>query len=121
METTAEDDVAEWEMDPKFLLEARTWIIKNGWAWTLGLILIWPAATVPWGVLDKALYSIWASVAFIWGWLAAIMIIGLPIYENRTTVLAVLTWTPVDKQLVKSVSATSKPQATEELVQASQA
>eukprot|EP00965_Chrysotila_dentata_P032159 1072643-Pleurochrysis_carterae.AAC.3 len=42
-----------------------------------------------------------ASLAFIWGWLAAIVIIGLPILENIETVIAVITWSPVSKQPAK--------------------
>ena len=48
-------------------------------------------ATLPLGVLPKAVYNLWVAVAFMWGWAAALMIIGLPVYENRKTFAAVLT------------------------------
>ena len=50
-----------------------------------------PAACVPFGVLPKAVYNLWVAVAFMWGWIAALTIILLPIYENRTTFYAVMT------------------------------
>ena len=55
---------------------------------------MWPrslVATLPLGVLLKAVYNLWVAVAFMWGWAAALMIIGLPVYENRKTFAAVLT------------------------------
>jgi len=101
VEEEERDDFPDWEMDPVFLGNAKKWILKWGWISTLILIFAWPAATVPWGVLDKSLYAVWASLAFIWGWLAAIVIIGLPILENIETVIAVITWSPVSKQPAK--------------------
>jgi len=88
------DDVQEWETKDEFLLESKAWIIKWGVGTSLVLILLWPAATVPWGVLSKSLYSLWASIAFVWGWLAAIIIIALPIWENKATIFAVLSCSP---------------------------
>ena len=39
-----------------------------------------------------AIYSLWASMALVWGWLAAVVIIGLPLYENKETIANVLHW-----------------------------
>ena len=61
------------------------------WSLSLVLILVWPLATLPFGVFPKAIWNLWVAVAFMWGWAAALMIIGLPIYENRKTFAAVLT------------------------------
>ena len=47
---------------------------------------------IPWGVFSKSIYSLWASVALVWGWLAAVVIIGLPLYENKETIANVLHW-----------------------------
>ena len=76
---------------------------------------MWPLATLPLGVLPKvseysvsrkasrastsrtllayyylltaqAVYNLWVAVAFMWGWAAAIVIIGLPLYEQRSIV-----------------------------------
>ena len=32
------------------------------------------------------MYNLWVAVAFMWGWAAAIIIIGLPLYEHRSAV-----------------------------------
>ena len=34
----------------------------------------------------QAVYNLWVAVAFMWGWAAAIIIIGLPLYEHRSAV-----------------------------------
>ena len=34
----------------------------------------------------QAVYNLWVAVAFMWGWAAAIIIIGLPLYEQRSIV-----------------------------------
>ena len=32
------------------------------------------------------MYNLWVAVAFMWGWAAALIIIGLPLYEHRSAV-----------------------------------
>jgi len=82
------------EATDEFLLTAREWIIKYGCGGTIFLLLGWPLAVLPWGDFSKACYAIWTSIAVMWGYLAAIVIITLPIYENRNTFWAVLTCNP---------------------------
>jgi len=89
--------VPDWEMSEEFLNSAKAWIIKWGGGVSCFLIVVWPLATLPLGVFPKAVWNLWVAVAFMWGWAAAIMIIGLPLYENRKTFLAVMTCSPVDK------------------------
>merc|ERR1711918_121874 len=104
-------DVPDWEMSEEFLDSAKAWI----WKWGMGssgfLIIVWPAMCLPWGVLPKAVYNLWASVAFMWGWIAAILIIGWPIWENRKTFVAVITCSPMSKdqaQKTKEVEVTGE-------------
>ena len=78
-------------MSEEFLNSAKAWIVKYGGGVSLILIVVWPLATLPLGVFPKAIWNLWVAVAFMWGWAAALMIIGLPIYENRKTFAAVLT------------------------------
>jgi Na+/proline symporter len=91
-------DIPEWEMSEEFLDFQKKWIFKWGWYSTFFLIVIWPAACVPFGVLPKAVYNLWASVAFMWGWTASIVICVLPLYENKKTFYAVLSCTPFTKE-----------------------
>jgi len=86
-----EDAIPEEEMTPEFLEEAGKWISKWGVGLSLFLILIWPLLTITWGVFDKSLYAIWASVAFVWGYAGAFIIIFLPLWESKDTIIAVLT------------------------------
>jgi len=90
-DASEKSSVPDWEMSEEFLNSARSWIIKWGGGVSAVLILVWPLATLPLGVFPKAVWNLWVAVAFMWGWAAAIMIIGLPIYENRSTFIAVLT------------------------------
>ena len=83
--------IPDWEMSEEFLNSAKAWIVKYGGGVSLILIVVWPLATLPFGVFPKAIWNLWVAVAFMWGWAAALMIIGLPIYENRKTFAAVLT------------------------------
>lgn len=101
----------DWESTPEFLAEASAWIFKYGWAYTLFLCIGWPLIAAPWGVFPEAIYSLWASVAVCWGYLAAIVIIGLPLYENSATIIRVITMQPftfADSEAQKAqVSATT--------------
>ena len=97
-----------YESTDEFLMEAKAWIMKYGTGWTFFLIFVWPAATIPWGVFNESIYSLWASIAISWGYLAAIVIILAPIVENWTTVSRVLTCDPVKEGEATSSSATTK-------------
>lgn len=80
----------ENETDEK-LEEARQWIVKYGWVTTLILIVGWPVATVSWGVFPKALFALWSSITVMWGLLAALVIVILPIYESRDSIVNIMT------------------------------
>ena len=76
-------------MSEEFLNSAKAWIVKYGGGLSLVLIVVWPLATLPLGVFPKAIWNLWVAVAFMWGWAAALVIILLPLWENRTTFVAV--------------------------------
>jgi len=84
----------EEETKEEFLAAGKAWIVKYGVYWTIFLLFGWPVATFPWGVFSKAIYQLWTSVACMWGLVAAIVIIFMPLYENRDTVARVLTCNP---------------------------
>lgn len=122
-------------MTLEFLDHAGKWIAKMGVGLSVFLIIIWPLVTVSWGVFRKApccprlpsryrslarslkphplapcsrsksLYTIWASVAFVWGYVAAIIIIALPVYESFDTIMNVLTCNTSKKQAAAAVDA----------------
>jgi len=89
---------AAWESSPEFLLEAKAWILKYGVGWTAWLTVGWPVLTMPWGVFKVSIYSLWASIAVCWGYAAGIIIISLPIIENRATIWRVITCNPMSAE-----------------------
>merc|ERR1739848_524233 len=83
---------------PEFLTHALNWIIKYGVGGSLLILVLWPIATLPWGVFSKPVYQLWSSVVVMWGILAALYIITAPLWENISTICAVVTWTPKEKK-----------------------
>merc|ERR1712226_909199 len=82
-------DLDASETSQEFLAEARAWIKSRGIGGAIFLILIWPLMTVPWGVFDPAIFSLWSSIAFMWGYTGTFVIVLLPIYEQWDVILAV--------------------------------
>lgn len=64
------------------LLAAKKWVFKYGWGYSIFLVVLWPLACVPMGAFGKSTFQLWAGVALMWGWVGAIVIIGLPLYES---------------------------------------
>lgn len=75
---------------PEKLMEARDWIMNWGWTVSLILIILWPLATVPWGVFPRAVFALWSSIAVLWGFLATVVIVLLPIFESKDEIIAVV-------------------------------
>ena len=88
-------------MTSEYLDPAAKYVFKYGVGYSVFLIFIWPLAVIAWGVFDKANYTIWASVAFCWGYIASGFIVVLPIYESWGSISNVLTCkkaTPATKE-----------------------
>ena len=81
----------DWESSPEFLLSAKHWILQYGVGWTFFLTVGWPVLTMPWGVFNESIYSLWASVAICWGYTAGFVIIFLPLWEAKNTIGRFLT------------------------------
>eukprot|EP00307_Rebecca_sp_RCC1486_P002653 CAMPEP_0119423020 /NCGR_PEP_ID=MMETSP1335-20130426/29384_1 /TAXON_ID=259385 /ORGANISM="Chrysoculter rhomboideus, Strain RCC1486" /LENGTH=281 /DNA_ID=CAMNT_0007448493 /DNA_START=1 /DNA_END=846 /DNA_ORIENTATION=+ len=84
-----EEYMPDEDETPEKLMEAREWIQKWGWVVSLILIVLWPLATVPWGVFPKAVFALWSSIAVMWGFLATVVIIFLPIIESGNDIVAI--------------------------------
>jgi len=67
---------------PEALLAAKKWIFKVGWVLSIFLVVAWPLATVPMGAFGKSTFQMWSAVALMWGYLASIVIVGMPLYES---------------------------------------
>jgi len=77
------------EATPEALNAAKAWIFKYGWGYTVVLCIAWPLACVPLGAFGKSSFQIWAAVALMWGWIAGLLIIILPIYESLDGLCAI--------------------------------
>ena len=42
------------------------------------------------GTFGKSTFQLWAGIALMWGWIASLVIVGLPIYESRYTISSIL-------------------------------
>jgi len=75
---------------PEALLAAKAWIFKYGWGYSVILCVAWPLATIPFGAFGKSTFQLWAAVALMWGWIAGLTIVAMPIYESFTDIMAML-------------------------------
>jgi len=90
---------------PEALLAAKKWIFKYGWGYSVFLVVAWPLAFVPMGNFGKSTFQLWAGVALMWGWIASIVIVSLPIYESMDGICSVITCT---KPAPKGETSTAK-------------
>ncbi len=55
----------------------------TGGALTLVLVIAWPLLALPAGVFNKAYFTMWITIAIIWGVAASAVCIFAPIWESR--------------------------------------
>jgi len=87
------DELPEFEMTAEYLDPAAKYVFKYGVGYSVFLIFIWPLAVIAWGVFDKANYTLWASIAYCWGYIGSLVIVVLPVYESWGSLKNVLTCT----------------------------
>jgi len=88
--TMIEDDrsgLSAEDLDPEELMVAKKWIAQRGWFSTILLIIIWPLLSIPAGVFTKSYFAFWIFVAVVWGFSATLLIVVMPIYESRDTLI----------------------------------
>ncbi|KAL8063830.1 hypothetical protein ABFX02_01G052400 [Erythranthe guttata] len=83
-------DLPEEEFKEEKLNAAKRWIIKWGLGFTLVIVILWPALTVPAGQFNKGYFTFWAVIAVAWGTVASAVIIALPLIESRETIISVI-------------------------------
>jgi hypothetical protein len=71
---------------PEALNKALRWTYITGGALTLILIVAWPLLALPAGVFSQGYFTMWIIIAMIWGLLAAVACIFVPIYESAAHV-----------------------------------
>jgi len=71
---------------------AKAWILKWGVGFSFVVAVGLPMLCLFAGVFSKALFAAWVVLSIVWGFLAAIVIIGLPLWESKLQ-LAGVVWT----------------------------
>mmetsp|Transcript_1476 Transcript_1476/g.3770 ORF Transcript_1476/g.3770 Transcript_1476/m.3770 type:complete len:296 (+) Transcript_1476:2-889(+) len=81
--------LSDEDLDPAKLEEAKAWIGRVGWGFTILIVVLWPVLSTPAGVFTKDYFSFWVFIAILWGITASFVIIVLPIYESRESIYMV--------------------------------
>jgi Na+/proline symporter len=100
-----EDDQSgldEADYSPEFLAEAKAWIQKWGWAFSITMVVVWPLLSMPAGVFTKDYWAFWVFISIGWAFTATITIISLPLYESREAILGVFMFMLGRKQAEKA-------------------
>jgi hypothetical protein len=66
---------------------ALKWTYITGSVLTFILIFAWPLLTLPQQNFTKSYWGWWVAICFIWGHLAALITIVLPLWEARNVIL----------------------------------
>merc|ERR1711998_239100 len=66
------------------------WITKWGVGFTVVMVIVWPVLSVPAGVFTKAYFEWWVALSIIWGFVATVVIIVLPVWEARVGIMCVI-------------------------------
>jgi len=93
VDTAETDDSAKLDAEgadsPEAMDIALSWTYKTGGVLTLVLIILWPVLAIPAGHFTASYWGWWVALAIMWGLLAAISTILLPLWEARKPILAV--------------------------------
>jgi hypothetical protein len=97
------------DFSPEFLAEAKAWIQKWGWAFTITMVIVWPVLSIPAGVFTKDYWAFWVFISIIWSFVATFTIIVLPIYESMDAITGICMFAIGKK--ASSVKAADVPEA----------
>lgn len=76
-----------WPAQDVFLEGCLNLLVQ--WTWISALVLslvfcvLWPVLTIPAGVFSKPYYTFWVILSIIWGLVAAVIAIFMPLWESR--------------------------------------
>eukprot|EP00803_Ostreobium_quekettii_P003267 evm.model.scf_1162.4 EVM.evm.TU.scf_1162.4 scf_1162:26896-29628(+) len=68
---------------------ALEWTVKYGTAGTAILLVAWPVLSLPTKVFSESYFTFWVLVSIIWGLVATVVIIALPIFESLGQIIKV--------------------------------
>jgi len=68
---------------------ALEWTVKYGTAGTAILLVVWPVLSLPAKVFSESYFTFWVLISIIWGLVATVVIIALPIFESLAQIVKV--------------------------------
>ncbi|KAI5076039.1 hypothetical protein GOP47_0008895 [Adiantum capillus-veneris] len=83
-------DVPLEEFSEEKLRRAKGWILKWGIGFTLVIVVLWPALSLPAKVFSLEYFTLWTVVAIAWGTIGSAVIIFLPLIESWQTIQLIL-------------------------------
>jgi SSS family transporter len=83
-------DLDPEENDEEALKAAQVWISKWGLGFTIVMVIIWPVLSVPAGEFTRGYFQMWVLIAILWGLVATVVIVVLPIWESWAGIECVL-------------------------------
>lgn len=87
-----EDDTRgldEADFTDEFLMEAKRWVQKWGWTFTIIMVVVWPLLSLPAEVFSKSYFAMWVFISLAWSFVATFVIIALPIAESWDSIMGV--------------------------------
>merc|ERR1719359_822466 len=81
--------LAEEDYTVEFLDEAKAWIQKWGWGFTIIMVIVWPVLSIPAGVFTRDYFAFWVFISLAWAFVATAVIIALPIQESMESIMGV--------------------------------
>mmetsp|Transcript_114155 Transcript_114155/g.202327 ORF Transcript_114155/g.202327 Transcript_114155/m.202327 type:complete len:683 (-) Transcript_114155:62-2110(-) len=87
-----EDDkrgLDEADFSPEFLADAKAYVQKWGWAFTITMVIIWPVLSLPARVFSKGYWAMWVFISLAWSFVATFVIVSLPIIESWDSISGV--------------------------------
>ncbi|CAJ1346427.1 unnamed protein product [Effrenium voratum] len=101
----------EKDYTDQFLDEAKRWITKWGWGFTVLMVVIWPLLSLPAGVFSKDYFAFWVFISIAWSFVATFVIIVLPIQESMEAITGVCYFIVGKKAPAKAPAAPAEPEA----------
>jgi urea-proton symporter len=85
----AEAATAIYQFSNELFAQVLSWTYKTGGALTVTLLIVWPLLALPAKVFPLGYWTFWVILAIIWGLLASVVCIGLPLWEARDALLGI--------------------------------
>jgi len=82
----------EKDYTQEFLDAAQSWVQKWGLTFSILMVFVWPVLSVPAGIFGKDYFSFWVFISIAWSFLAAFVIIVLPIHESWDSICRVFSF-----------------------------